>query len=60
MKPKMKRIEPKPINWKQVEAQVYALKAPGPPELKLKKAKVLAAIYQKYGKCLPDELAILV
>jgi len=48
------------IDWDNVELQVYSLKAPGPPEQKLKKAKALAAIYQQHGKPLPDALAILV
>ncbi len=55
------RTEPKPINWEEVELQVYSIRhLPIPPEEKLRRAAELAALYRQHNRPLPDELAILV
>ncbi len=53
--------EAKPINWDNLELQVYNLRyEPISPEEKLKKAQKLAAIFRKNRQPLPNQLAILV
>ena len=57
----MARTRTREERWAAIERQVEELPhQPISPGEKLKKAEMLAAIYQKAGKPLPNQLAILV